>query len=547
MHATRRRWLVALLYLGTALTIGAAPLAACDRCGSTSRGPTASASWSRWRWPRGYPTPSRAPWPHAPTLYSGAVWMTSAGARAAASGCACSAPPTPRHRSDARPCWFPGPTGRTAGRSSGRASSTGSGPAPVASSPVGFGRESTGWRSCPPMMWRWRGGNGLGRERLALDDGRGRPGAHDAGGIPGVLYGAPRRRRAGSRATRCRRPAPPVGAGAPGARSPRPRATLLANVHRAAAARLRPSLAGRWRVEVELLESKELPLPVTARKISGELDRSPCRWLRMQPPAHRLQSMWGPRRSTSFLGLPTRIDGGPGEHRGHRCAHHSGSQRGSRPRSRDRYRSSGRFGWRLVPEQPSGPGPRQDRARAASGLAAGRTLPAESRGVSSFTPTRQASLYALALVDLTTAGILAGASALPRGARAVPSTAPEPLSRRLEVARLRAHFDSVDAELRHATALQLTPSQRAARATLIGWLREYRDAGRFPRNDRFPALAMPFFRDGHGALCAMAYLIDLSGRGDLVDRIAMTRNYAFIAELATIRRCACGSIAPGSR
>jgi hypothetical protein len=136
------------------------------------------------------------------------------------------------------------------------------------------------------------------------------------------------------------------------------------------------------------------------------------------------------------------------------------------------------------------------------------------------------------LLILTAAGMLAGALALPRGARAVPPTGPEPLARRLEVARLRAHFDSVDAELRHAMALQLTPSQRTARATLIGWLQEYRDAGKFPRNDRFPERAMPFFRDGHGALCAMAYLIERSGRRDLVDRVASTRNNAFIAELA---------------
>jgi hypothetical protein len=136
------------------------------------------------------------------------------------------------------------------------------------------------------------------------------------------------------------------------------------------------------------------------------------------------------------------------------------------------------------------------------------------------------------LLILTAAGMLAGALALPGGARAVPPTGPEPLARRLEVARLRAHFDSVDAELRHANALHFTSSQRRARATLIGWLQEYRDAGQFPRNDRFPELAMPFFRDGHGALCAMAYLIERSGRRDLADRVALTRNNAFIAELA---------------
>ncbi len=43
---------------------------------------------------------------------------------------------------------------------------------------------------------------------------------------------------------------------------------------------------------------------------------------------------------------------------------------------------------------------------------------------------------------------------------------------------------------------------------------------------------MPFFRDSRGVLCAMAYLIDRSGRHDLVNTVAATRNNAFIPELA---------------
>src|SRR5439155_26415191 len=146
--------------------------------------------------------------------------------------------------------------------------------------------------------------------------------------------------------------------------------------------------------------------------------------------------------------------------------------------------------------------------------------------------TRKGDFMRWHLLILTAAAMLAGPLALPLGARAVLLTGPDPLARRLEVARLRAHFDSVDAELRHAKVLQFTSSQRRVRTILIGWLREYRDAGKFPRNDRFPELAMPFFRDSHGALCAMAYLIERSGRRDLVDRIALTRNNAFIAQLA---------------
>ena len=109
---------------------------------------------------------------------------------------------------------------------------------------------------------------------------------------------------------------------------------------------------------------------------------------------------------------------------------------------------------------------------------------------------------------------------------------PQSRHRQLEVARLRAHFDSVDAELRQAATRDLSPAQRAARATLIGWLREYREAGSFPLNDRFSDRAMPFFRDSRGVLCAMAYLIDRSGRHDLVNTVAATRNNAFIPELA---------------
>ena len=136
------------------------------------------------------------------------------------------------------------------------------------------------------------------------------------------------------------------------------------------------------------------------------------------------------------------------------------------------------------------------------------------------------------LLVLIVASSLWGVLAVPLEARDVSNNGPEAPARRLEVARLRAHFDSVDAELRHVNELHFTQRQRRARAVLIVWLGEYRDAGQFPRNDHFPARAMPFFRDGRGALCAMAYLIQRSGRRDLVDRIALTRNNAFLFELA---------------
>src|SRR5262249_55485030 len=72
-----------------------------------------------------------------------------------------------------------------------------------------------------------------------------------------------------------------------------------------------------------------------------------------------------------------------------------------------------------------------------------------------------------------------------------------------EADRLRAHFDSVNLELVSTTTAGLSESQRISRARLVAWLRDYRNAGRFPQNDRFPGRAVPFFRDSRGVLCAM--------------------------------------------
>ena len=139
----------------------------------------------------------------------------------------------------------------------------------------------------------------------------------------------------------------------------------------------------------------------------------------------------------------------------------------------------------------------------------------------------QRALFVILLTTVSTAGGLAASgfnASVSRGDARVA-----------EVARLRAHFDSVDSELRARDVSALGPAQRANRTRLIGWLREYRDAGAFPRNDYF-AVPTPFFRDERGALCAMGYLIAQTGRTDIVDHVARTRNNAYIRELADDER-----------
>jgi hypothetical protein len=100
-----------------------------------------------------------------------------------------------------------------------------------------------------------------------------------------------------------------------------------------------------------------------------------------------------------------------------------------------------------------------------------------------------------------------------------------------ETARVRAHLARVEAELRSKDVSALTATQREARARNLDVLHEYWVRGAFPVNTDFPGRRVPYFVDRYGTLCAMAYLIEQSGRGDLVARIASTDNNAYVRDL----------------
>jgi hypothetical protein len=103
---------------------------------------------------------------------------------------------------------------------------------------------------------------------------------------------------------------------------------------------------------------------------------------------------------------------------------------------------------------------------------------------------------------------------------------------RVEVRRIQAHFDSVLSELRARDISQLSVSQRAERSQLIGVLASYRDRGIFPHNRHFPGAAIPYFIDRPtGTLCAVAHLLESTGRRDIVDAVAEMDNNVWVAEL----------------
>ena len=109
------------------------------------------------------------------------------------------------------------------------------------------------------------------------------------------------------------------------------------------------------------------------------------------------------------------------------------------------------------------------------------------------------------------------------------------MARAPEIARIRAHFDSVLTELSGAThSYALDASTRARRGAVLATLRAYRDRGDFPHNYDFPSQAVPYFVDRRtGTLCAVAHLLASTGRRDIVDRVAIADNNVLVAELAS--------------
>src|SRR5688572_6082848 len=102
----------------------------------------------------------------------------------------------------------------------------------------------------------------------------------------------------------------------------------------------------------------------------------------------------------------------------------------------------------------------------------------------------------------------------------------------VEVQRIQAHFDSVLSELRARDVNGLTATQLSKRSKLIGVLAAYRDRGAFPHNREF-AEAIPYFIDRPtGTLCAVAHLLESTGRRDIVDAVAAMNNNIWVHELA---------------
>jgi len=101
-----------------------------------------------------------------------------------------------------------------------------------------------------------------------------------------------------------------------------------------------------------------------------------------------------------------------------------------------------------------------------------------------------------------------------------------------EDARVAAGLAGAESELRRRDVSHLPIAVRRVRSFLLDSLRDYRLAGRYPRNHsrREPT---PVFIDAHGTRCAMAHLLETMGAYALVARVARDANLARIHDLAS--------------
>ncbi len=100
--------------------------------------------------------------------------------------------------------------------------------------------------------------------------------------------------------------------------------------------------------------------------------------------------------------------------------------------------------------------------------------------------------------------------------------------------RVTRHLLRAERLLARRDVSALDPLRRANRRLLLDELGRYRSTGRFPRNRERRAGLTPVFRDDRGTHCAVAHLLAISGHGEIVERVAASRNLARVRELADL-------------
>jgi hypothetical protein len=98
--------------------------------------------------------------------------------------------------------------------------------------------------------------------------------------------------------------------------------------------------------------------------------------------------------------------------------------------------------------------------------------------------------------------------------------------------RITARLAYLEGLLRTRDVSAWPADLRAERTRNIERLKEYRLRGIYPRNEADPGRPLPCFIDGHGAICAVGYLIEQSAGRDFAEWINRQYQYATVAEMS---------------
>lgn len=77
-----------------------------------------------------------------------------------------------------------------------------------------------------------------------------------------------------------------------------------------------------------------------------------------------------------------------------------------------------------------------------------------------------------------------------------------------ETEKIQWHLDRVEWILRKVETPSLTEDQKLNRTKMLDLLHAYTEVGKFPNNDKYPGVSVPFFRWSNGNLCAVGYLMN---------------------------------------
>ena len=100
-----------------------------------------------------------------------------------------------------------------------------------------------------------------------------------------------------------------------------------------------------------------------------------------------------------------------------------------------------------------------------------------------------------------------------------------------ERSRVYLHLWRVELGLRLKNVSHLSEELQRERAINIDRLRAYRKGFVFPKNLDFPGQLIPYFKDAFGVPCAVAYLMEQSGKRTAVAAVASANNHVYVNDI----------------